>query len=102
MSAEMERRLTLQGRQQELLLELVRRALQRLTSAEADIAAAQSQINQQAFQLAGHDAQFDAQAIRMDAFGDALAQMEMLRLRLTGRLGELERAATGGRDDGTA
>lgn len=87
-------RLERQGRQQELLLEIVRRALQRVTAAEADIAAAQSR-------LAQLDEQLDAQALRMDAFGDALLMLEMLRLRIGGQLGamELENAAIGGRDD---
>lgn len=92
MSDETIKRLDRQGRQQELIIDIMRRALQRLAEAEADLARLQSQLIQ-------HADQFERQADRMDAFGDALEQMRALRCRLQGQQGELERAVTGGRDD---
>jgi len=84
-------RLDRQGRQQALIVEQLQRAMLRITEAERDIATIHGRLDQ-------HDDQHDRTATRLDVYGEVLARLEAARAQIAG---ELERAAIGGKDDGT-
>lgn len=92
-----EARLTRQGRQQELLLDMVKRALQRITALEGDVAQALIDIDENRARLEATE----------DIYGKILAKLT----EVCGDLGQIEAAvsgqvlglaAAGGRDDDAA
>lgn len=76
-------------RQQDLIVEEMQNALQRLTAAEEEIRALRQRVND-------HDRRLDDHDVRSDVFGAILDRLKEARSQLTG---EIERAALGGRDE---
>jgi len=85
------KRLDRQWRQQGLIVEQLQRALLRFSEAENDIAKIHGRLDE-------HDDAFNRQADRLDVYGEILQRLEAARSQISG---EIERAAIGGKDDGT-
>lgn len=83
-----------------LLREQMRKWLMRMTEAEKEVVDLRARVHSLELSRNEHSHQFAHQAERIDTLSDTMVRFDALIEKLNESRGELERACTGGRDEG--